>query len=176
MTLFHCITGLKIVVPSNSYDAKGLMIQAIRDDNPVMYFFHKGIMGLPWMAYFTGSTNHVPEESYTIPFGQAKIVREGTDVTLVTLSQMVHKSTAAAEKLAQDGISVEIIDLRTIVPLDKDTVLNSVRKTGRLCIADENHLTLFHCIPSCHCPLHNHPLGLLLGWPFILSDNQFNHN
>ena len=105
-SIFAHIPGLKIVVPSNAYDAKGLMIQAIRDDNPVMYFFHKGIMGLPWMAYFTGSTNHVPEESYTIPFGQAKIVQEGTDVTLVTLSQMVHKSTAAAAKLAQDGISV----------------------------------------------------------------------
>ena len=140
-SIFAHIPGLKIVVPSNAYDAKGLMIQAIQDDNPVMYFFHKGIMGLPWMAYFTGSTNHVPEESYTIPFGQAKIVQEGTDVTLVTLSQMVHKSTAAAEKLDQDGISVEIIDLRTLVPLDKDTVLNSVRKTGRLCIADEDYLS-----------------------------------
>jgi len=76
-SIFAHIPGLKIVVPSNAYDAKGLMIQAIRDDNPVMYFFHKGIMGLPWMAYFTGSTNHVPEESYTIPFGQAKIVQDG---------------------------------------------------------------------------------------------------
>jgi len=140
-SLFAHTPGLKIVVPSNAYDAKGLMIQAIQDDNPVMYFFHKGIMGLPWMAYFTGSTNQVPEKSYTIPFGQAKVVREGTDVTVVTLSQMVHKSMLAAESLANDGISIEIIDLRTLVPLDKDAVLNSVRKTGRLCIADEDYLS-----------------------------------
>lgn len=139
--LFAHTPGLKVVVPSNAYDAKGLMIEAIRDNNPVMYFFHKGIMGLPWMAYFTGSTTQVPEDPYTVPFGQASVVREGTDVTVVTLSQMVHKSMAAAESLAQDGISVEIIDLRTLVPLDKETVLNSVRKTGRLCVADEDYLS-----------------------------------
>ena len=138
-SLFAHTPGLKIVVPSNAYDAKGLMIQAIRDDNPVMYFFHKGIMGLPWMAYFTGSTNMVPEESYTVPFGKASIIREGSDVTLVTLSQMVQKSVIAADKLAEDGISVEIIDLRTLVPLDSETVINSVQKTGRLCIADEDY-------------------------------------
>src|SRR6266516_2387150 len=86
------VPGLKIVVPSNAYDAKGLLLEAIRDDNPVMYFFHKGIMGLPWMAYFEGSTTEVPEESYTIPFGQARVMREGSDVTVVTLSQMVHKA------------------------------------------------------------------------------------
>jgi pyruvate dehydrogenase E1 component beta subunit len=117
------------------------MIEAIRDDNPVMYFFHKGIMGLLWMAYFTGSTTHVPEESYTVPFGKAKVVKEGSDVTLVTLSQMVHKSVDAAKVLEADGISVEIIDLRTLVPLDKETVLNSVTKTHRLCIADEDYLS-----------------------------------
>jgi pyruvate dehydrogenase E1 component beta subunit len=139
--LFAHTPGLKIVVPSNAYDAKGLMASAIRDDNPVMYFFHKGIMGLPWMAYFTGSTTAVPEEPYTIPFGQANVVREGSDVTIVTLSQMVHKSVIAAEALAQDGISAEIIDLRTLVPLDKETILNSVRKTGRLCVADEDYLS-----------------------------------
>ena len=140
-SLFAHVPGLKIVVPSNAYDAKGLMIESIRDDNPVMYFFHKGIMGLPWMAYFTGSTNEVPEESYSIPFGQAKVVREGTDVTIVTLSQMVHKSTAAADALAENGISAESIDLRTLVPLDREPVLNSVRKTGRLCVADEDYLS-----------------------------------
>ncbi|HIC51259.1 MAG TPA: alpha-ketoacid dehydrogenase subunit beta [Candidatus Marinimicrobia bacterium] len=139
--IFAHIPGLKVVVPSNAYDAKGLMIEAIRDDNPVMYFFHKGIMGLLWMAYFTGSTTHVPEESYTVPFGKAKVVKEGSDVTLVTLSQMVHKSVDAAKVLEADGISVEIIDLRTLVPLDKETVLNSVTKTHRLCIADEDYLS-----------------------------------
>ncbi len=140
-SLFAHVPGLKIVIPSNAYDAKGMMIEAIRDDNPVMYFFHKGIMGLLWMAYYTGSTTHVPEEPYTVPFGKAKVVREGTDVTLVSVSQMVHKSMQAAEALEANGISVEIIDLRTLVPLDKETVLNSVAKTHKLCVADEDYLS-----------------------------------
>ena len=118
------------------------MIQAIRDDNPVMYFFHKGIMGLPWMGYFKGSTNMVPEDPYTVPFGKANIVREGSDLTLVTLSQMVQKSLIAANNLSKEGISVEVIDLRTLVPLDRDTVLESLKKTGRLCIADEDYTRL----------------------------------
>jgi pyruvate dehydrogenase E1 component beta subunit len=138
--IFAHIPGLKVVVPSNAYDAKGLMIQAIRDDNPVMYLFHKGIMGLPWMAYFVGSTTEVPEDSYTVPFGQARIVREGTDLTIVTLSQMVHKAAAAAEAAENDGVSVEVLDLRTLVPLDREAVLRSVAKTGRLLIADEDYL------------------------------------
>ena len=138
--VFAHVPGLKIVVPSNAYDAKGLMIQAIRDDNPVMYFFHKGIMGLPWMAYFEGSTTEVPEESYTVPFGQARVAREGSDVTIVTLSQMVHKSLIAAEQLASEGVSVEVLDLRTLVPLDRDAVVRSVAKTGRLIVADEDYL------------------------------------
>jgi pyruvate dehydrogenase E1 component beta subunit len=138
--LFAHVPGLKVVVPSNAYDAKGLMIQAIRDDNPVMYFFHKGIMGLPWMAYYEGSTTEVPQEAYTIPFGQARVVREGADVTIVSLSQMVQKAMLAAAQLEADGIRAEVIDLRTLVPLDVDTVLRSVTKTGRLVIADEDYL------------------------------------
>lgn len=138
--LFAHVPGLKIVVPSNAYDAKGLMIQAIRDDNPVMYFFHKGIMGLPWMAYFEGSSNEVPEESYTIPFGQARVAREGRDITIVTLSQMVQKALLAADKLESEGISAEVIDLRTLVPLDTETILKSVARTGRLLVADEDYL------------------------------------
>lgn len=138
---FAHMPGMKVVVPSNAYDAKGLMIQAIRDNNPVMFMFHKGIMGLPWMSYFEGSTNEVPEETYTIPFGQARVVREGSDLTIVTLSQMVQKAVLAAAELEQQGIHAEIIDLRTIVPLDKKTVLESVRKTGRLLIADEDYLS-----------------------------------
>ncbi len=138
---FAHMPGLKVVVPSNAYDAKGLMTSAIRDDNPVVFFFHKGIMGLPWMSYFEGSTNEVPQESYTIPFGQAKVVREGKDLTIVTLSQMVQKAVLAADQLAKEGISAEIVDLRTLVPLDKETVLKSVAKTGRLLIADEDYLS-----------------------------------
>jgi pyruvate/2-oxoglutarate/acetoin dehydrogenase E1 component len=136
---FAHVPGLKVVVPSNSYDAKGLMIQAIRDDNPVMFFFHKGIMGLPWMSYFEGATTPVPDESYTIPFGQAAVVRAGSDMTIVTLSQMVQKTLAAAEQLASEGLSVEVLDLRTLVPLDRDAVAASVSKTGRLLIADEDY-------------------------------------
>lgn len=138
---FAHMPGMKVVVPSNAYDAKGLMTQAIRDDNPVVFLFHKGIMGLPWMSYFEGSTNEVPEEQYTIPFGQAKVVREGRDLTIVTLSQMVQKTVLAAEQLAQAGIDAEVIDLRTIVPLDREAVLKSVRKTGRLLVADEDYLS-----------------------------------
>ncbi|EEG09896.1 alpha-ketoacid dehydrogenase subunit beta [Pseudogulbenkiania ferrooxidans] len=137
---FAHMPGMKVVVPSNAYDAKGLMIQAIRDDNPVVYCYHKGIMGLSWMSYFEGSTNEVPEEAYAIPFGKARVVREGSDVTIVTLSQMVQKAVLAADTLAEEGISAEIIDLRTIVPLDTETVLASVAKTGRLLVADEDYL------------------------------------
>ncbi|MEQ6437109.1 alpha-ketoacid dehydrogenase subunit beta [Comamonas sp. w2-DMI] len=138
---FAHMPGMKVVVPSNAYDAKGLMTQAIRDDNPVVFLFHKGIMGLPWMSYFEGSTNEVPEEQYTIPFGQAKVVREGADVTIVTLSQMVQKTVLAAQQLADAAIDAEVIDLRTIVPLDREAVLKSVRKTGRLLVADEDYLS-----------------------------------
>jgi pyruvate/2-oxoglutarate/acetoin dehydrogenase E1 component len=138
--LFAHVPGLKVVVPSNAYDAKGLMIQAIRDDNPVMYFFHKGLMGLPWMAYYEGSTTEVPEEAYTIPFGQARVAREGTDVTIVALSQMVQKALVAAGELEKEGIRAEVVDLRTLVPLDTDAILRSVTKTGRLLIADEDYL------------------------------------
>lgn len=138
---FAHMPGLKVVVPSNAYDAKGLMIQAIRDDNPVMFMFHKGIMGLPWMAYFEGSTNEVPQAPYTVPFGEARVVREGRDLTIVTLSQMVHKAAQAAAALERDGIDAEVIDLRTLVPLDRKAVLKSVAKTGRLLVADEDYLS-----------------------------------
>jgi len=130
--IFAHVPGLKVVVPSNSYDAKGLMISAIRDDNPVMYFFHKGLQGLGWMPSPEEAAVEVPEEPYTIPFGQAKIVREGGDITIVTASRMVYEALWAAQELEKEGISVEIIDLRTLVPLDKQTILNSVAKTGRL--------------------------------------------
>jgi pyruvate dehydrogenase E1 component beta subunit len=134
------VPGLKVVVPSNAYDAKGLMIQAIRDDSPVMYFFHKGLMGLPWMRYYEGATTAVPEGAYTLPFGQAAVVRPGRDLTIVTLGQMVHKALLAAEQLKGQGIDAEVIDLRTLVPLDVDTVVDSVAKTGRLLVADEDYL------------------------------------
>ena len=137
---FAHIPGIKVVVPSNAYDAKGLMIAAIRDDNPVMFMYHKGIMGLPWMAYLEGSSNAVPEEAYVIPFGKAKILQEGSDITIVSISQMVQKAVLAARELAAQSIHAEVIDLRTLVPLDTETVLKSVRKTGRLLVVDEDYL------------------------------------
>jgi acetoin:2,6-dichlorophenolindophenol oxidoreductase subunit beta len=138
---FAHMPGMKVVVPSNAYDAKGLMIQSIRDNNPVVFLFHKGIMGLPWMAYYEGSSNDVPAEPYAIAFGEAKIVRKGSDLTIVTLSQMVQKAVIAAQSLADSGIDVELIDLRTLVPLDRNAVLKSVAKTGRLLVVDEDYLS-----------------------------------
>ena len=139
--LFAHTPGIKIVVPSSPYDAKGLMTQAIRDDSPVMFFFHKGVQGLGWMTPNPRATAHVPEESYTIPFGQADVKRQGQDLTILTVSLMVHRSLGAAEKLAEQGISAEVIDLRTLVPLDRETIVNSVKKTHRVLVVDEDYLS-----------------------------------
>jgi pyruvate/2-oxoglutarate/acetoin dehydrogenase E1 component len=136
---FAHLPGIKVVVPANPYDAKGLMISAIRDDNPVLYMFHKGAQGLVWMEKNPRSIADVPEESYTVPIGKASVTREGTDVTIVTLSLSVQHSLDVAEQLADDGISVEVIDLRSLVPLDAATVLESVAKTGRVLVVDEDY-------------------------------------
>ena len=136
---FAHIPGLKLVVPSTAHDAKGLMHNAIRDDDPVMYLFHKRLMGIGWMPAPDGPKTPVPETDYTIPFGSADIKREGADVTIVTLGLHVHRALAAAKSLMADGIDVEVIDLRTLVPLDTDTIVESVRKTGRLVVVDEDY-------------------------------------
>jgi acetoin:2,6-dichlorophenolindophenol oxidoreductase subunit beta len=136
---FAHLPGMKVVVPSNPADAKGLMISAIRDDNPVVYMFHKGIMGLPWMAKNPRSIAPVPEEAYETPIGKAAVVRPGTDATVVTLSLSVHHALDVAEKLAPDGVDLEVIDLRSLVPLDTATILSSVAKTGKLLIVDEDY-------------------------------------
>ena len=138
---FAHLPGMKVVVPSNPYDAKGLMISAIRDDNPVVYMFHKGVMGLPWMVKNPRATADVPEGEYTVPIGEAKVVRHGSDVTVVTLSLSVHHTLDVAETLAADGIDVEVIDLRSLVPLDRETILRSVGKTGHLVVVDEDYLS-----------------------------------
>ena len=138
-SLFAHIPGLNVVIPSNSYDAKGLMASAIRDNNPVMYFFHKGIMGLGWVTPLDEAIKEVPEEAYTIPFGKAKIVKEGNDITIVTVAKMVYEALWAAKELEKEGINAEVIDLRTLVPLDKETVINSVKKTGRILLVDEDY-------------------------------------
>lgn len=138
--LFAHVPGLKIVVPSTAYDAKGLMTAAIRDDNPVMYFFHKGLMGLGWMKYPERTVTPVPEEPYTLPFGVADIKRSGTDLTIVSLAMMVHRALDAADVLAKEGIEAEVLDLRTLVPLDRETVVKSIKKTHKLLVVDEDYL------------------------------------
>jgi pyruvate dehydrogenase E1 component beta subunit len=137
--IFAHVPGLKVVVPSTAYDAKGLMISAIRDDNPVMYFFHKCLMGLGWMKYPKTTITTVPDEPYTIPFGQADIKRQGEDLTIVAVAMMVHRALQAAQQLARDGISAEVLDLRTLVPLDRKAMVESVRKTGHLLVVDEDY-------------------------------------
>jgi pyruvate dehydrogenase E1 component beta subunit len=138
---FAHLPGMKVVVPSNPADAKGLMTSAIRDDNPVVYIFHKGVMGLPWMAKNPRSIGEVPEGEHVVPIGKAHVVREGHDVTVVTLSLSVHHALDVAESLAPQGISGEVIDLRSLVPLDRETILTSVGKTGRLVVVDEDYLS-----------------------------------
>jgi pyruvate/2-oxoglutarate/acetoin dehydrogenase E1 component len=126
--MFMNVAGLKMFLPSTPHDIKGLLKTAIRDNNPVISFESSRLMT---------RKGPVPEEDYTIPFGQADIKREGRDVTVVALAWLVHETLAAAEELAKEGISVEVIDPRTLVPLDLETIRNSVQKTGRLVIADE---------------------------------------
>jgi acetoin:2,6-dichlorophenolindophenol oxidoreductase subunit beta len=136
---FAHLPGMKVVVPSTAYDAKGLMHAAIRDDDPVVYLFHKRLMGIGWMPAPEGPKTPVPEDDYTVEFGDADVKREGDDVTIVTLGLHVHRALAAAEELAEEGIDAEVVDLRTLVPLDTDTVEASVQKTGRLVVVDEDY-------------------------------------
>lgn len=138
---FAHLPGMKVVVPSNPYDAKGLMISAIRDDNPVVYMFHKGVMGLAWMAKNPRSLGDVPDGDYEVEIGSASVARPGRDVSVVTLSLSVHHALDVAERLATDGIDTEVIDLRSLVPLDRETILASVAKTGRLVVVDEDYLS-----------------------------------
>jgi pyruvate dehydrogenase E1 component beta subunit len=127
-TLLMHIPGIKVVAPSTPYDAKGLLLSSIRDPNPVCFLEHK-------LLY--KSKGEVPEEEYTIPLGVADIKREGRDITVVTSEIMVHKSLKAAAKLSKEDISVEVIDPRTLRPLDVDTIAKSVKKTGRLLVVHE---------------------------------------
>jgi pyruvate/2-oxoglutarate/acetoin dehydrogenase E1 component len=128
--IFTHIPGLKVAVPATPYDAKGLLIGAIRDDDPVIFLEHK-------VLYDT--RGDVPEEPYALPLGEANIVREGSDVTIVALGRMVSFAEEAAEALDDEGIDCEIVDPRTTSPLDEDTILESVENTGRLVVVDEAH-------------------------------------
>jgi pyruvate dehydrogenase E1 component beta subunit len=126
--MFMHLPGLKVAMPSTPHDAKGLLIEAIRDDNPVVFLEHKILYAME---------GEVPEGAYTIPFGKADVKREGTDVTVVATANMVHTALSAAEKLAAEGISVEVLDPRTLYPLDEEGILESVKKTHRLVIVHE---------------------------------------
>ena len=127
--LLTAIPGLKIVVPSNAYDAKGLMIQAIRDDDPVVFFEHKALYP---------RKSEVPEEPYTIAFGEANLLREGDDATVVALGRMVPFAEKALDALAKEGVKCDLIDPRTTSPLDEETILESVQNSGRLVVVDES--------------------------------------
>lgn len=129
--LFAHVPGLKVVVPSTPYDTAGLLYSAIHDPDPVMFFEHKRTYRLV--------KGEVPDELYSLPIGKADRKREGSDITIVTYGLMLHFTLEASERLAKEGISVEVIDPRTIVPLDKETILESVKKTGKLLIVHEDN-------------------------------------
>jgi pyruvate/2-oxoglutarate/acetoin dehydrogenase E1 component len=134
MAFFHT-PGLKIVYPSTARDAKGLLKAAIRDDDPVLFFEHKKLYRAPFLREV------LPPEDYVIPLGEARLDRQGTDVTIVTYGSMVHESRRAAARLEEEGIDVEILDLRSLMPLDEDRVVESVRKTHRLLVVHEDTRT-----------------------------------
>ncbi|HEX7118582.1 MAG TPA: alpha-ketoacid dehydrogenase subunit beta [Longimicrobiales bacterium] len=135
MAFFHT-PGLKIVYPSTAYDAKGLLKAAIRDDDPVLFFEHKKLYRLPALREV------LPQEDYVVPLGQARRHREGSDLTIVTYGMMVHESLRAAEQLAEeDGVEVEVLDLRTLLPLDEEAIVESVKKTNRLLVVHEDTRT-----------------------------------
>lgn len=127
--LFTMVPGLKVAMPSNAYDAKGLMIEALRGDDPVIFLEAKTLYD---------SETDVPDEAYRIPFGEANVAREGKDLTIVAFGPMVPRALAVAEAVARDKIDAEVIDPRTTSPLDEDTILESVEKTGRLVLVDES--------------------------------------
>lgn len=129
-SMFAHVPGLKSIIPSNPYDAKGLLASCIQDDDPCIFFEHKALYTMK---------GEVPEEHYTIPLGKANVIQEGKDVTIVALARMVQVATQAAKALAKEGIECTIIDPRTISPLDKDTIFSSVEKTGRLVVVDEDN-------------------------------------
>lgn len=146
--MFTALPGLKVVAPSNAYDAKGLLIRAIRDNDPVIFLEHKRL-------YMRKC--EVPEEMYEIEFGKADIKRTGKDITIIAVQKMVERALEAADKLAEKGIDAEVVDPRTLSPLDTDTLLASARKTGRVVIADESY-------PRC---------GLAADFSAIITENLF---
>ncbi|NQT21725.1 MAG: alpha-ketoacid dehydrogenase subunit beta [Planctomycetes bacterium] len=131
-SLFMSMPGIKIAAPSTPHDAKGMLKSAIRDNNPVLFVENKSLYG---------TRGEVPDEDYVVPLGSAKVVREGSHVTVISYSQMVQECLRAAQMLERDGVSAEVIDLRTLNPLDMDTLCRSIEKTGRVVLAEEGHRT-----------------------------------
>ncbi|MBW7460197.1 alpha-ketoacid dehydrogenase subunit beta, partial [Paenibacillus sepulcri] len=125
--------GIKVIVPSNPYDAKGLLVSAIRDNDPVFFMEHLNL--------YHAFRQDVPEDAYTVPIGKANIVREGSDVTIIAYGAMVHTAVKAAEQLEKDGVQAEVIDLRTLMPLDIDTIVASIQKTNRAIVVQEAQKT-----------------------------------
>ncbi len=124
------IPGLRVVIPSNPYDAKGLLISSIESNDPVIFLEH--------LRMYRSIKGEVPDEGYRVPLDKASVVREGTDVSIITYGLMVHYSLKAAEQLEKEGISVEVVDLRTISPVDMETIISSVKKTGRVIVVQES--------------------------------------
>lgn len=143
-SFFMNVPGLKLICPSNAYDAKGMIKAAVRDGNPVMIFEHKLLYGSKGERAENGAidaSRYIPVEDYTVPIGKAEIVKEGTDISIFSTLLMLHRSLAVADQLEKEGISCEVVDLRTLIPLDKACVLNSVQKTGRAVIVEESPKT-----------------------------------
>jgi pyruvate dehydrogenase E1 component beta subunit len=138
---FGHMPGLKVVIPSNAYDAKGMMIAAIREPNPVIFMFHKALQGMGWLGTVQRSITDVPEGDYQVSLSKANVVREGRDATVVGLGATVHMALDAAEELETDGIHIEVIDLRSIAPLDRATIVASAAKTGALLSVDDDYLS-----------------------------------
>jgi pyruvate/2-oxoglutarate/acetoin dehydrogenase E1 component len=137
---FINIPGIKVVCPSNAYDAKGLLKAAVRDENPVMIFEHKLLYGSKGARAEKGTidaSRYVPKEDYIVPIGKAEILKKGEDITILSTLLMVHRSLAVAEQLENEGISCEVIDLRSLVPLDKECIFDSIKKTGKVTVVEE---------------------------------------
>ncbi len=138
---FGHLPGLKVVAPTFPYDIKGMLIAAIRDNNPVVFMFHKTLQGLGWMDQLDASFGEVPEQAYEVPLNKSKIVKSGEDITIVGVQMMTVEALKAADILAKKGINAEVVDLRSIKPIDKETILNSVAKTHHLLVVDEDYLS-----------------------------------
>lgn len=138
---FAHLPGMKVVIPSNAHDAKGLMLAAIADNNPVIFMFHKALQGMGWLGTVPRSIVHVPAERYTLPIGKAEVVKPGNDLTLVGWGATLHHALDAADALAREGVDAEVIDVRTLAPLDRETICASAARTGRLVVADDDYFS-----------------------------------